>query len=158
MANRRQRRQGGGGRYTPPARPSAVSQWGLNEHDEAEFSEWVRERQQNLLPKVAQSEYVMSFVPETKHRSDIKFCLELGVSLMMDKPLILVDAPGVDIPARLASIADAVIHLDHPPFTEEGTAQLADRYPAAVAQLVAKGLIEDKPTLDVDEANEGTDV
>jgi hypothetical protein len=51
---------------------------------------------------------------------DPKICLELGASLLLDKPLILIVTRGRTIPARLRRLADAIVEGDigEPDFQE----------------------------------------
>ena len=50
----------------------------------------------------------VSLVPSAES-VDAKFAVELGLSIMLDKPLILVVAPGTRIPDRLVRVADAIV-------------------------------------------------
>ena len=60
------------------------------------------------------SAVTVSLVP--RGDTDVKFAVELGFTLMFDKPLILVVAPGVTVPRRLRRAADAVVvgEIQHP--------------------------------------------
>lgn len=63
-----------------------------------------------LVPKVEESAIVISLVPRGKQ--DIKFALELGMSIMMDKPIIAVVPKGRQVPAKLVAVADALVEGD----------------------------------------------
>lgn len=43
---------------------------------------------------------------------DIKYALELGMSIMLDKPIIALIAPGAVIPMKLQLVADHIIEVD----------------------------------------------
>ena len=74
-----------------------------------------------LLPKMADSAAVVSIVPTG--RSDVKFAVELGFSIMLDKPIIAVIEPGTKVPAKLAMIADRIV--EGGPYTPEFSKRLA---------------------------------
>lgn len=44
--------------------------------------------------------------------TDVKFCLELGASIMLGKPIIAFVAPGRECPPGLRKVADAIVHDD----------------------------------------------
>ena len=64
----------------------------------------------HVLPMIRKSAMTMTVVP--KGETDIKFAVELGLSIMLDKPLVLVIRPGMKIPDKLRAIADEVIEID----------------------------------------------
>lgn len=43
---------------------------------------------------------------------NLRFAAELGVAILMDKPIILVALPGAVVAGRLADLAQAVIQID----------------------------------------------
>lgn len=75
---------------------------------EPEAREWVTDVLTNMVPKMVDSAVVMSLLPRNG-LPDVKFCVELGYALMLEKPLILIGRPDVPIPARLLAVADEVI-------------------------------------------------
>ena len=60
---------------------------------------------------------------------DLRFAVQLGIFIMLDKPLIVVVLPGRTVPDRLARVADAVVHADLD--LEAGRRELADALDAA---------------------------
>lgn len=78
--------------------------------NDPEFQAWKRNVQKNLIPKLEASSSVVSIMPSGK--PDVKYAVELGLSIMMDKPIILVVSPGTKVPAKLALIADDIIEAD----------------------------------------------
>lgn len=72
--------------------------------------EWVKHVLDELVPMVAESACTMSIVPDTE--LDVKFAVELGISIMLDKPLILVVFPGRIIPDHLRRAADEIVEFD----------------------------------------------
>ena len=73
----------------------------------AEWRDYADRVRRELVPKIGESAYVMSLVPSGE--TDVKFAVELGLSIMMDKPIIAVVRPGVHVPNKLAQIADAIL-------------------------------------------------
>jgi hypothetical protein len=105
--------------------------------DDEQFAEFVREIRKSLVPKITSSAYVMSLLPVGD--VDVKFAVELGLSIMLDKPIILMVRPGSYVPAKLRQIAVAEIEMDDDPDTEEGQARLAERVNQVFAHLEAEG-------------------
>lgn len=64
----------------------------------------------SLLPMMKGSAVCVQMVPDGP--SDVKFALELGFSIMLDKPIIAMITPGAKVPAKLAKIADAIVEWD----------------------------------------------
>jgi hypothetical protein len=62
-----------------------------------------------LPDKIRDSAIVCSLVPE---KPDAKYAVELGMSLMLDKPIVLVVPPGRRVPERLVRVADLIIDAD----------------------------------------------
>ena len=81
---------------------------------------WIRDTKRDLIPKLEASGAVVSLVPEGE--ADIKFAVELGLSIMLDKPIIAVVTPGRKVPNKLVLVADHIVEGD--PTTEAGRAKL----------------------------------
>jgi len=62
-----------------------------------------------MAPKLAHSATTISLVPDGE--GDVKFWVELGASIMLDKPIIAVVIGDTPIPAKLNRIADEIIRL-----------------------------------------------
>jgi len=93
--------------------------------DYTESEEWQRfvaHHHEHTVKAMTESAYVMSLVPAAG-KVDVKFAVELGLAIMLDKPIIALAQPGVPIPYRLRKVADAVITADLD--TEEGRARAA---------------------------------
>jgi nucleoside 2-deoxyribosyltransferase len=71
-----------------------------------------------------QSAMVMTLVPSGE--PDVKFCVELGMAIMLGKPIVAVAASLADVPARLRRAADEVIICDDPD-TPEGREYMTER-------------------------------
>ena len=67
---------------------------------------WFTQARRELTPKLRDSAMYVGLVPEDP---DPKYCMELGMALLMGKPIILVVAEGRTLPQALRRAADAVI-------------------------------------------------
>ena len=68
---------------------------------------WIKQVLSDMVPKMKDSAVVCSIVPDAE--GDVKFWVELGASIMLDKPLIIVAFEGRDIPEKLRRVADEVL-------------------------------------------------
>lgn len=75
-------------------------------HD-PDFVEWAERTRAHLVPLVADADATVSLVPQGP--ADIKFAVELGLSIMLNKPIIAVVRPGQEVPPRLRLVCDAVV-------------------------------------------------
>lgn len=89
-------------------------------HD-PDFKAWAADVHDNLLPKLKASAITVSLAPNGE--TDIKYAVELGLSIMLDKPIIVVAEKGQELPSRLQRVADRVIYADFR--TEAGRAEVA---------------------------------
>ncbi len=88
----------------------------------SDWDDFVTYHREHTVKAMAESAYVMSLVPDSKE-VDVKFAVELGLAILLDKPILAVVQPGVHVPDRLRQVADAVIVTDLD--TEDGKAQAA---------------------------------
>lgn len=73
---------------------------------------WARDVLDNMAPKLRESAVAISLVPEDR-TGDVKFWVELGATIMMDKPVIAVMLGDAPLPPRLAKIADEIVRCPH---------------------------------------------
>lgn len=71
---------------------------------------WAQRVLAELVPMIDASAVSVSIVPNDG--ADVKFAVELGISLMLDKPIVLAVVPGRKVPEHLARVADEIIELD----------------------------------------------
>ena len=94
-----------------------------DELDPAQREEWnrfVAYQREYTLKQMSDSAFVVSLVP--REEFDVKFAVETGMAIMLDKPIIAVVMPGGAIPPKLALIADRVVYADLD--TEDGRQQI----------------------------------
>lgn len=71
-----------------------------------------------LVPMIRDSAVTVSLTPDGP--SDVKFAVELGLSIMLDKPIIVVLMPGRKIPGKLVAMADRVVEGHPDPLVTHG--------------------------------------
>jgi hypothetical protein len=71
---------------------------------------WVQHVLDEMVPKLRNSAAVAQIVPGPDE-VDVKFCVELGATIMLEKPIIVVVFGERRLPAKLAAIADEVVRL-----------------------------------------------
>jgi hypothetical protein len=88
---------------------------------------WVRQVLEGMAAKMAHSAVVCSVVPDGD--GDVKFWVELGASIMMDKPIIAVVLGDRAIPTKLEAIADEIVRCPEGvnPAASEDVAQAVAR-------------------------------
>lgn len=85
-------------------------------NDEAFFNEpetvaWARDVLDNMAPKLRSSDFVISLAPSDGSLGDAKLWVELGASIMYDKPVIVVVPHDGPIPEHLERVADEIVRL-----------------------------------------------
>jgi len=75
--------------------------------EDPEIKLWYRRTQKRLPPMIRDSAITLSIVPHGD--PDVKYCVELGMCIMMGKPIILIAQTNDDIPPKLRAIADEII-------------------------------------------------
>lgn len=93
---------------------------------------WMRHVLDEMEPKLSASAIVMSLVPKDRY-GDVKFWVELGASIMMDKPIIAVVIDDAPVPSKLALIADEVVRVP-----KDIDAASSDALQAALRRVMAK--------------------
>lgn len=69
--------------------------------------EWISHVVNDMVPKLKDSVMSMSLVPGGD--GDVKFWVELGASIMLDKPIIAVVFGDREVPRKLEQIADEIV-------------------------------------------------
>lgn len=72
---------------------------------------WIEHVRETLVPMLDASAVTVSLAPPVDS-PDIKFAVELGLSIMMDKPLLLVVTEGRPVPTKLRMVADGLVYVD----------------------------------------------
>lgn len=82
-----------------------------DEHDE--FQQWVRHQRESNIKALSESAMVFSVFNEDAAKRDIEYMLQTGAAVILDKPILLLVAPGMQdaIPAKLRLIADEIVEV-----------------------------------------------
>lgn len=70
---------------------------------------WIRHVLDDMVPKLESSALVISLVPDDRE-GDVKFWVEIGASIMLDKPIIAVLLGDAAVPEKLRLVADEIVH------------------------------------------------
>lgn len=76
-----------------------------------EAQEWVEHCRKTLVPMLDDSAVSISLAPPVGQH-DIKYAVELGLSILMDKPILLVVREGDSVPTKLRSVADDIFYMN----------------------------------------------
>lgn len=87
----------------------------------------------DLIPMIDNSALAVALLPrKPEDYDDVRWCVQLGAMIMLDKPIIVVVMPGSVVPDKLVRVADHILELnkDDPNFT----ALLAERVNAIMGE------------------------
>lgn len=71
---------------------------------------WVQHVLDDMVPKMEDSAVVMSLVPDAE-QLDVKFAVELGAAIMLDKPILAIAFGETVLSRKLRRVADEVVIL-----------------------------------------------
>lgn len=77
-------------------------------HRDPLAKQWIEHIMGDMVPKMEGSALVCSILPHDRE-GDVKFWVELGASIMLDKPIVIVAFDDDEIPERLRRVADEVV-------------------------------------------------
>lgn len=100
--------------------------------DDPGFREYAEHVIKETLPQMRDSAMFMTIAPIRDEIADIKQATEIGMAIMLDKPLIVIVPPGRHMAEKLLRIADHVITADIT--TKEGRDQMAAAIKAVTNQ------------------------
>jgi hypothetical protein len=98
---------------------------------------WMKHVINETAPKLKSSSIAISLFPSNAE-GDVKFWVELGAMIMMDKPILVVAFASDQIPHKLCLVADEVVVLPNgvnPAATQE--------FKEALQRIMAE--VDDKP-------------
>lgn len=103
----------------------------MTDEEEVEFEAWAERVRAELVPKIDGSSATVQILP-TSGEVDIKFAVELGISIMLDKPIIALVTPGAKVPDKLVRVADRIIEVD----LDKDFAKARNRIGEALEELI----------------------
>lgn len=102
----------------------------MTPEEREQFDSWVGHHREATLRQMNDSAIVMSLAPPQEWEIDLNQALEIGLCLLLDKPLLVVAWTDRELPEKLRRVADEVVFADID--TEEGKQLVAE----AVKRLV----------------------
>jgi hypothetical protein len=103
-----------------------------------QFKRWARDVLNNMAPKLRRSDISISLCPSDGGLGDVKFWVELGASIMYDKPVIVVVPHDQPIPEHLQRVADEIVRVPADPKALAQSQELLDALQRVEAALDAK--------------------
>lgn len=91
--------------------------------NDPEWKAWAARIARDVVPMIDGSAVTISFAPGSG-KPDIKYAVELGLSIMLDKPIMIVADVGQVLPGKLERIADEIVRVDRG--TPEAIVKIAD--------------------------------
>lgn len=93
---------------------------------EEEWQRFENEVREQVVDKMAHSALVTTLNPGDRG-PDVKLAVEVGMTILLDKPMLVIARDGDDVPEMLARVAHAVIRHSGDLDTEEGKQELFDQ-------------------------------
>lgn len=109
----------------------------LSQSEEDAYNDYVRHFRRSVLPKMESSAFVTSLLPDADG-VDIKFATELGMAILLDKPIFAVAAPGRPVPVGVRKVADHIFETTADIDTAEGAEEIAEALSAYVERYREK--------------------
>lgn len=78
--------------------------------DDFRYQQWETLVEERLIPILRDTAATVSLVP--RGVIDVKFAIELGLSILMDKPIIALVLPGMKIPQGVGAVAAEIVEVD----------------------------------------------
>ena len=93
----------------------------LTTRDRRDWNRFVQHHREHTVKAMTESALVASLVPSGE--TDVKFAVELGLAIMLGKPIVALALPGTEIPEGLRKVADLIVVADLD--TDEGQRKVA---------------------------------
>jgi hypothetical protein len=77
-----------------------------------EWRRFERDIRENMIPKMRDSAKVLVIAPDISSEFDVAFAVQIGASVLLEKPLIVVVDEGRTVPPKLERIADRIVYAD----------------------------------------------
>jgi nucleoside 2-deoxyribosyltransferase len=109
----------------------------LGRQEQRDWDRWVARVREGTVQQMVESAFVATLVPEDG-KTDVKFAVELGLAIMLGKPIVAISVAGRPVPGKLREIADAVIEVSDMD-TEAGQADLQAKMLPVIERLTEAG-------------------
>jgi nucleoside 2-deoxyribosyltransferase len=80
--------------------------------NDPDFQEYKKHIIEELIPKIDNTDVFVSIMPSGKDKVDVKFAVELGIAILLDKPIVAIMCPGDDVSNKFKQVVDRFIELD----------------------------------------------
>lgn len=77
-----------------------------------EFERYAEHVRKELLPKLKDSNAFISITPMNAKEVDVKFAMEIGLAIMLDKPIVAIIRPGTKIPEKFSRVVDRFVEVE----------------------------------------------
>lgn len=104
---------------------------------EEEWQRFENEVREQVVDKMAESALVTTLNPGDRG-PDVKLAVEVGMTILLDKPMLLIAKEGDPIPETLERVAYAVIRFSGDLDSEEGKQELFDQLEPYLEEFGAK--------------------
>lgn len=98
----------------------------MSYEDDKAFKDWARHVRESTVRGMSDSAFVTSLSPDAEDDIDIKFAVETGLAILMDKPLIVIATGDRVVPPGLRRVAHVILEVEDMD-TEAGRTELMDR-------------------------------
>lgn len=90
-----------------------------------EWERYAAHARATLIPMLEDS--AVGLILTSRGEPDVKQSLEIGMMVLMDKPILIIADPGQEIPKKLRLIADSIVlgPIERPGFQADLTAAMA---------------------------------
>ncbi len=106
----------------------------LTPQERAEWDKYVKHVREDVVQQVAGSAAFISLLPG-EDELDVSFATQLGMAIMLDKPIIALAVAGRHVPSGLRAIAAEIIEVSGDMDTEDGRQEMADKLEPAIRRL-----------------------
>ena len=106
----------------------------LNDEERSQWEKYVQHTREETVRKVAGSAAFISLVPG-EGELDVSFATQLGMAIMLNKPILALSVAGRAVPPGLRAVATEVIEVDGDMDTEAGRQEMADKLEPAIRRI-----------------------
>lgn len=110
----------------------------LGPEERASWDSFVTHTRAEAAQKIDSSAFVLQLVPDAKD-VDIKFAVELGLAIMLDKPIVAIAMPGIPVPPGLRRVVHHVIEMDEDLDTDAGRQEMSDKLKPIADRILGRG-------------------
>jgi Trp operon repressor len=111
----------------------------MTPEEQAQWDRFVTAARKTVIEGIAPSALTMILSPPDPENLDIKQAFEIGASLLLDKPLVLLVMSGRPVPPGLRRAAHTIIRLQEDLDTEAGRRELKRKLEPVLREVGRRG-------------------